>query len=299
MYIDIKQFLEEINNDCFPSNGVRQRRIREKAFFSLRFHPDNQKLLHTKIAQKMEKLPGLEGDCSTSINTTCQNVVRAIATQYDSEMRADGVDVDCLLRGERGRGGAWEKVYTWLHNYKYPRWRSHWIWQVLKDKAQPNNRDWLSFHKEDPRRGLKVPVPISRYNNQIEINKPLVMQIDIQHSDGYLLLLNHGRDKCGSQTKYLVCPSQAFAPRLEPIANLRYLPQSGAMCKEIEFDAEGTEEYIGVVVNQIPEQLDWLKPSEREPAPIWNEARIYKLWQELEKQSDYQVFYQSFELVAA
>jgi hypothetical protein len=296
MCIDIKQFLEEINNECFPSNSVRQRKIREKTFLSLRFHPDNQELLHTEIAQKMEKIPGLEGDCATSINTTCQNVVRAMATQYDSEMRADGIDVDCLLKGERGRGGAWEKVYTWLHNYKYPRWRAQWIWQAFKKKAQPHNRHWLSFQVCDSTRGMIVPLP---REEGIEIQKPLVMKLDIEHSEGYLLLLNRGSDDCGSQTRYLVCPSQAFAPKLEPITNLLFLPQPGAMCREIKFDAIGEEEYIGIVVNEIPEHLTWLKPNEYEPAPIWDDARIYELWQEIEQRSDCQIFYQSFKTVAA
>lgn len=297
MTVDLHDnFLEQITDECFSSGG-QERNLREKTFLKLRFHPnhngDNFKQ-HIEIAKLMEKTPGLEGDCTAGINTTCQNVVRTITQQYDLEMRNNDVNVDSLLNGERGKKGAWQIVYTWLKEYKFPRWRTDWIWQTWQKQAQ-SKRDWIHFDKYDCRRGMVVPIPPS---NQIEMNKPLIMQIKLEHLERYLLLLNRGKDDNNNETKYLVCPSQAFAPKLEPVANLRYLPQSGAMCQEIQFNAAGREEYIGIIVDKMVENVTWLNPSPQEPAPIWDEVRIYELWQELEKQANCQFFYQSFEVVA-
>lgn len=292
-------FLEQITHECFPC-GVQERNLREKAFFKLRFHPNNNGenyQQHTQIAKLMEKIPGLEGDCVTAIGTTCQNVVHTIAEKYDLEMRQDGVDVDSLFNREKGQKGAWKEVYPWLQSYKFPRWRTDFIWQIWQQQAQ-SNRDWIHFGEYDCQtRKLVVPTPPPP-SNQIQMNKSLKMQIELEYLDRYLLLLNRGKDEQDTETKYLICPSQAFAPQLEIIGNLRYLPQSEAMCTEIKFDAAGKEEYIGIVVNKIPDHISWLNPNPQEPTPIWDGVRIYELWQELEKQADCQFFYQSFEIVS-
>jgi len=289
-------FLEQITDECF-SSGVQERNLREKIFLKLRFHPNNNGdnfKQHIEIAGLMEKTPGLEGDCKKAINTTCQNVVRTIARQYESEITGDGIEVASLVNGKRGQKGAWEKVYNWLSKQKFPRWRTDFIWHTWQKKAQ-SRRDWLSFGESNAQRGMVVPIPPS---SKIKTNKPLIMQIELEHSESYLLLLNRGKYQQNKETKYLVCPSQAFAPKPEPVANLRYLPQSGAICQEIQFDAAGKEEYIGIIVDKIPENIAWLNPNPQEPAPHWDESRIFELWQQLETQQSYQVFFQSFEIVS-
>jgi hypothetical protein len=111
-------------------------------------------------------------------------------------------------------------------------------------------------------------------------------------------LLNRGKSDQGEETSYLICPSQAFAPMLQPISNKFSLPQIEAAFGAIEFDAPGTEEYIGIVVKTKPDNRflqSIVKPDDS--LPIWG-VGIYQLWQELEKQAGCQVFYQSFEVGA-
>ena len=43
--------------------------------------------------------------------------------------------------------------------------------------------------------------------------------------------------------------------------------------------------------------LPWLNPREEEPLIEWNGERIKELFEELEKQNNWQVFYQSFDVV--
>lgn len=131
-------FIQQITDESFPRT-VQQRHVREKAFLGLRFHPDNVDKQQRQIAKEMEEISGLEGDCQTSIGTTSQNVVRAVVQRYEAEMRATGVDVDCLLHGQRGQRGPWEKVYSWLYTHKFPQWRLNWIWQTWQQQAQPNH----------------------------------------------------------------------------------------------------------------------------------------------------------------
>lgn len=290
-------FLEQTAEECFLCSGNGSN-LKEKTFIKQRFHPKNNGenfKLHKQIAKLMEEIPGLEGDCETAIGTTCKLVVHALVTTYNSEMTMDGVDIKELLHCKRGQRGPWKKVYSWLHDFKFPRWRSDFIWQTWQDQA-PFNQDWICFCEKDCR-GMRVPTPLPP-SNQIEMNKPLIMHINLDHSEQYLLLLNRGKDKQGKETKYLVCPSQAFAPQIEPIRNLKCLPLSGAMLPEIIFNATGEEEYLGIVVNNIPENIPWLNPNPQEPAPQWDKVRIYQLWQELEQQAVCQFFYQSFEVVS-
>ena len=43
--------------------------------------------------------------------------------------------------------------------------------------------------------------------------------------------------------------------------------------------------------------LPWLIPREEEPLPEWNAERLKELFEQLEKQGNWQVFYQFFEVV--
>lgn len=326
-----EEFLEEIADRCFPK-GLKEAKVREREFLLRRFHTDNSNQRfkkHTEIAQAMsDEIPSLKGlDLKKSIPTTCQNVVRTIARKYEAQMIADGMNPSCFFKGEAGHDGYWEKIYHWLHDKQFPRWRMERIWQIWRQQANPK-QDWISFDELeiDPATGslrnsgkmpikkigtdfskmpMKIPesVPIPR--TEIEINKPFRIRIELDNNNEcYFLLLNRGWDSQEKEaTRCLLCPSQAFAPEIEPFQRFLFLPQKvkeGTYEKlqdKMEFDATGRDEYIGIVLLQKPNYLDWMIPSKHNVVPSWNETQIYKLWQELEQQSDWQVFYQSFELV--
>ncbi|MGK7932440.1 MAG: hypothetical protein AB4041_13545 [Microcystaceae cyanobacterium] len=283
-------FLGEIMEQCF-SCQVKERHPRERAFLQLRFHPDYKNKQHKEIAVEMKQELGEM--CQKSIPTTCQNVVHKIADIYQSEMENDGVNVEGLRKRERGQKGAWEEVYRWLHDHKFYRWFSDYTWKNWQQQAQ-NKPNWLGFLDKDARRGMVV-TPIVK-NNTVNINQPVIMQVSFEEKERYLLLLNRGKSKDNAETRFIVCPSLHFAPKIEPVINLSYLPQSDAHLQDIKFDEIGQEEYMGILVKEIPD-LDWLNPDKQGELPIWDEHHLYQLWQALEEQGDYQTYYQKFEVV--
>jgi hypothetical protein len=313
-------FLEQINDECF-SCGVQTRQIREKAFLKLRFHPENRDKQHREIATQMEKLQGLNGDCTTGIGTTCQNVVRAITRQYEPEMMDDGVDVDKILNrtedsgNGKGKKGHWETVYTWLYDSKFLRWlaqEKNRIWKAWKAEAKPDlaKISFIEIPKTSPS-SLKDPKPSQpgpeqrklkgsqpREKEQIHFKRDYSMEIELKESDCYLLLFSRSESFQGEETRYLFCPSKAFAPHLKPVSTKVLLPQLDSEFGAIEFDEPGIEEYLGILLKEKPSNLDRIIAFEEESFPVWDDLSMYKLLQELEKQSDCQIFYQSFEVVS-
>lgn len=296
----IAKFLEEINSDCFPVNGGGNKKIREQAFLKKRFDPKNYEpklIRHQEIAQQINKELNNE-NCQSAIGTTCQNVVRALVEQYGSEMTTDGIYVDCLVNGSKGQKGAWEIGYRWLYDKKFPRWltqEKNRVWQAWKVEAKPDVAI-ISFKEIS---GIcKAMTGKSRPKEQIYLNQDYSMEIQLkQDSDYYLLLLNRGQSCQGEETKYLVCPSPAFAPHLQAVTAQFTLPQPGAEFEMINFDEPGREEYLGILLKEKPDLPSFMTDTEENILPTWNESDIYKLWQEISKQEDYQVFYQSFEVV--
>jgi hypothetical protein len=295
----IDKFLEEINSSCFPVNGGGNKKIREQAFLKKRFDPKNYEpklIQHTELARQINE--ELNEKCESAIGTTCQNVVRALVEQYRSEMTTDGVDVDCLVKGSKGQKGAWEIGYRWLHDLKFPRWltqEKNRVWQAWKTEAKPDVAKVCFNEVSDSCRGMTGK---SRHKEQIYLDRDYSMTIELdQYSDYYLLLLNQGQTYQGKETKYLVCPSPAFAPHLQPVKVRFTLPQSGSQFDVINFDEPGREEYLGILVKERPNLPDWMIEAEEDVLQTWDELRIYQLWQEINKQRDYQIFYQSFEVI--
>lgn len=279
-------FLEDIAANIFASDV-------QKLCFRLRFHPDNQKLEHVDIAKLMKKDKQLNGGFSeTSINPTVQEVIKKIKDKFSTEMEADGIDIAKLTPGRgKPKESPWKMVYNWLWNQQFPRWRLQWIWQNLLEKADKHSQ-WMDFiHQMDFQKGVVVPPPRQKTQQEIQVDAPYLMRIDLPHSERNLLLINRG-----ITTKYILSPSQAFAPKCQLNGNPIWMPQDGAMCEEIKFDSPGKEEFLGIVVDGSWD-FDWLIPSEYEPAPVWDEERIYQLWSYLEKQGNWQAFYQALEVV--
>ncbi len=72
------------------------------------------------------------------------------------------------------------------------------------------------------------------------------------------------------------------------------MPQQGAMCEDIQFDAVGKEEYIGILVDE-PLDLPWLNPDPEHPALPWGGQHLEEVW-ELLQDKNWQVFYQDFQV---
>jgi hypothetical protein len=288
-----QNFLDDINQQLFPRD-ITDKNLRERIFFLLRFQCRESQPSHVEIAKQMSQTEPLQGvNCQTSINTTVQNVIRRLVEVFGEEMAKDGVNTAPLIQRQRGKKGAWEVVYQWLWEDKFPRWQLDWIWQGLVKQAD-SPADWIRFTPVNPGdRKLVVPLGKTREQPVIGLNIPSMMHIDLECDAGHLLLLNRG-----SESQYIMCPSAAFAPRNRLTGETILMPQLGAMCEQdkIKFDTPGKEEFLGIVVNRWLE-FPWLKPNEEEPAPIWDTERLHQLWVNLEGEENWRGFYQAFEVV--
>jgi len=286
-----QNFLHDINQQLFPRD-ITDKHLRERILFPLRFQRRESQLSHVKIAKQMSQTEPLQGvNCQTSINTTVQNVIRRLVEVFGEEMAKDGVNTAPLIQRQRGKKGAWEVVYQWLWEDKFPRWQLDWIWQGLVKQAD-SPADWIRFTPVDTyHKKLVVPLGKTREQPVIGLNIPSMMHIDLECDAGHLLLLNRG-----SESQYVMCPSAAFAPRNLLTGETIFMPQLGAMCENMTFDSLGKEEFLGIVVNRWLE-FPWLEPNEEEPAPIWDTERLHQLWVNLEAEKNWRGFYQAFEVV--
>lgn len=277
--------------------------IREEVFFPLRYDKNRSVTVQDiEIAQElMPKDSRLgRGDYLTSIGTTSQNVRRAITNQYKEEMEKDGVNVALLLNGQQGQRGTWREAYNWLWNHKYLRWLDEKGWQILQEKAQQNPQ-WLQFLTEAEMAGMKrlptLRVPSSSVQAipaTIPANEPLWMAVNLEYTNYQLLLISRSEDG-----KYLLCPSFGYAINSllgdPPIL----LPQKDSFAAQTEqrflFEKVGSEEFLAVTLEK-PLSLPWLNPSEKEALPELNAERMKELFDQLGKQENWKVFYQSFEV---
>ena len=124
------------------------------------------------------------------------------------------------------------------------------------------------------------------------------MAIDFQVNNHQLLLLNRSQDG-----QYLLYPSSAYAPSSIIEKPPILLPQKDSWAGQDEgqtnfiFDHLGKEEFLAIALEK-PLNLPWLNPRREDEQLIeWNGKGIKELFEELEKQNNWQVFYQSFDVV--
>ncbi|WP_293124053.1 hypothetical protein [Microcoleus sp. bin38.metabat.b11b12b14.051] len=311
--MNLKQnFHKQIAESLFPGN-----RSEEKACLLRRFapenHPDNRVSTHKAIAKLMGE--DLVVYCENKINQTIRKVIEVIVQRYGEEMKGDGVNTEVLVNlkpgGKRDKESEqkispWKEVYKWLWNYKFLRWIDMNGWSILKERAKiaPN---WLQFLTKEEmasvQRGTRAvvlpppPPAVQKITPTIPAEKSLWMVIYLEFDNSQLLLLNRSQDG-----EFLLCPSSAYAPH--PIIEKPpiLLPQKDSWADQDEsktnfkFGKLVKEEFLAIALEK-PVSLPWLIPREEEALPEWNAERLKELFEQLEKQDNWQVFYQSFEVV--
>jgi hypothetical protein len=294
-------FMKKIAAELKTQTGFN---LRDQVFFPLRYAKNRPVTVEHKTIAKdlMQNDPRLgPGDYVTSIGTTSQNVVKAMVNKYQAEMENHGVDIAILLNGQQGQRGTWQKVYNWLWQHKYPRWLAANSWELLRENAtSPAN--WIRFLTEEMAdlgrfRGpyLEDEDPEPEIPPIIPVDKKLWMAIDLQYSNCQFLLFN--RSEAGV---VLLCPSFGYAPNPVIDKPPLLLPQRDSFAEQKSqkflFKDKGQEEFLGIVLNK-PLNLPWLIPQQQERIPKWNTERIMDLFNHLEQSGEWQVFYQSFEVV--
>jgi hypothetical protein len=308
-----EKFLNDIAAKLKTQPGFKDR---ELLFFPLRFDKDRPVAVqHKEIAEQLMPKDPLLGSVNyvSSIGTTVQNVVsamigrletehkKAISGLYEAEMRADRIDVDSLLNGKKGEKGTWEVVYDWLWNHKYLRWLDENGWQILQEKAI-SAPDWIQFKSQQEmasskRTPKRPPASVQKVASKIPAYEALWMVVDLAYSNYQLLLFNRS-----GEGQYLLCPSLEFAPNGMIDKSPILLPQQGSYADDYDekenftFEVIGQEEFLAIVLEK-PLKLDWLTPREEDSLPECNGKRFKELFDELEQQENWQVFYQSFDVV--
>jgi len=147
--------------------------------------------------------------------------------------------------------------------------------------------------------GTKAPslrLPSPKIKPTIPANEELWMAIDIECPNYQLLLFNRSQ-----QGKFLLCPSFGYAVNAIIEKSPFLLPESDSLAGKTEqkfiFEETGKEEFLAIALEK-PLSLPWLIPCEDDALPEWNAERIKELFEQLEKQDNWQVFYQSFEVVS-
>ena len=309
--MNLKQnFQNQIAELLFPGHLSE-----EKACFIRRFapenHPNNRVSTHKEIAKLMRE--DLVVYCENKINQTIREVIEVIAQKYGEEMKADGVNTEVLLNLNPGgkkdkeskqKISPWKEVYKWLWHHKYLGWVDINGWEILKKQAK-TAPDWIQFLTEQEMasvgvgtRALKPLSPRSsarKIDPTIPINQPLSMRVDLAYPNYQMLLLYRS-----AETKYVLCPSLGYAPNGVINKPPMTLPQEGSVADQHEekftFEELGKEEFLAIAVEN-PLNLDWLPPCKDEDIPVWNPKRLKELFDQLEQQDNWQVFYQSFEVV--
>lgn len=299
-------FLNKIAEELKTPPGLN---IREEVFFPLRYAKNRPVTVqHTTIARDdMPKDDRLgKGDYVTSIGTTSQNVVQAMVNKYKEEMAKDEVNIDILVNGQPGQRGTWREVYKWLWEQKYPRWLEAHSWDILREKAtSPAN--WIGFLTEEDKEKVVAgetrvrrpsrPASVEKITEKIPVNQPLYLEVNLEYPQHRLLLVNGN-----TEGKYLFCPSLDFAPDSILEKPPFVLPQAGSWAEQngnnekIFFEDVRLEEFMGIILGKDV-NFDWMKPSEEESLPEWNGQRIMDVFNHLEQSGEWQVFYQSFEVL--
>jgi hypothetical protein len=277
------KFIESIAKDHLSTTPARKLLFQRR--FDPKFHPQNVKegLSNKQIYSKVkEQLPN---DSSLPTGTDLKIIIRTLADAFESQMIQDAVDVEFLKSKERGQDGKWLVVYDWLWEKCFPRWLLEQQWQELVAKADKVD-DWLQVTPVE--RTLRMPEP---HQSTVPLKTEVYLLVNLNWANHYLLLLYQGTEK-----KYCLCPSKGFAPSGELSEKEMYLPQMGAMTSSMVFEEVGKEHFIGIVMEK-PLELLWLRPNDGEPVPELDANRLNQLWEKLEQQGNWQMFYKSFDVV--
>ena len=230
--------------------------------------------------------------------------MQAMVNLYKEEMAKDGVNIDILSKGQKGQRGTWREAYSWLWDHKFLRWLDQNYWSILQERAK-TVYDWIQFKTEKEVKelvevtkapSLRIPPPsVPEIPPTIPANQLLWMRIDLEYSNYQLLLFNRSQ-----QGKYLLCPSFGYARNSIIDKPPILLPQKDSLAdqtgQKFIFEEMGKEEFLAIAIKE-PLNLPWLTPKQEEALPEWNAERIKELFEQLAQQDNWQVFYQSFEVV--
>jgi len=300
--------LEEIFLDKILESFLSNKKLNtlERDVFRLRFSKKNEDKTHGEIAKEIEKKRDKEGrpigNFTNSINTTVQQVVHALADQYEEEIRVDGFD-SLLWRntkrggkveGKDGRFSPWKDAFLWLWEKKYHCWVWSWVWEQLIVQAREAGEQ-ITLREVSISAGRTLDIPeMPRF--VVLKDRPYQLYINLKRNASLLVL---GQSTSGKRLCY--CPSQAFAPTNNKISASEptVLPESespAAVARKYFTYREVGEEWVLAIVTSEQLNRSWTNVGGTKWIHELTAASLIDLWEQLQQQPDAELFFKLFEV---
>ena len=279
------KFLEQIKQQLYP----RRRETYQELCFPLRWHPQNVTQSQGFIEEQMRKQLNVN---IQGISQIISRVAYQIWEIFQEEMTADGFQLENTNQQGQPRNenqSPYRVTYKWLWEKKFPRM----AWDLAKEVAEP---------VEDELEMIPYEIPIPQVNRIItrhipreetlQKEKDYRLKMNLPHT-GYLLLINESADG----NKCLISPSKAFSqiPSCRLSQPLFFPPDNDTHRAPLAFGTE--KELFLAIVTDKEIKLSWINEDYRNEDVDLYEQHLFKIFQEVGKLSDCQIFQRSFGVV--
>ncbi|MEA5530860.1 DUF4384 domain-containing protein [Dolichospermum sp. UHCC 0684] len=279
------KFLEQIKQQLYP----RRRETYQELCFPLRWHPQNVTQSQGFIEEQMRKQ--LNGNIE-GISQIISRVAYQIWEIFQEEMTADGFQLENTNQQGQPRNenqSPYRVTYKWLWEKKFPRM----AWELAKEVAEPvkDELEMIPYEIPIPQDNRIITRHIPR-EETLQKEKDYRLKMNLPHT-GYLLLINES----ANGDKFLISPSKAFSqiPSCRLSQPLFFPPDNDRHRAPLAFETE--KELFLAIVTKEEIKLSWINEDYRNEDVDLYEQHLFKIFQEVGKLSDCQIFQRSFGVV--
>jgi hypothetical protein len=279
------KFLEQIKQQLYP----RRRETYQELCFPLRWHPQNVTQSQGFIEEQMRKQLNVN---IQGISQIISRVAYQIWEIFQEEMTADGFQLENTNQQGQPRNenqSPYRVTYKWLWEKKFPRM----AWDLAKEVAEPveDELEMIPYEIPIPQDNRIITRHIPR-EETLQKEKDYRLKMNLPHT-GYLLLINESADG----NKCLISPSKAFSqiPSCRLSQPLFFPPDNDTHRAPLAFGTE--KELFLAIVTDKEIKLSWINEDYRNEDVDLYEQHLFKIFQEVGKLSDCQIFQRSFGVV--
>ncbi len=279
------KFLEQIKQQLYP----RRRETYQELCFPLRWHPQNVTQSQGFIEEQMRKQLNVN---IQGISQIISRVAYQIWEIFQEEMTADGFQLENTNQQGQPRNenqSPYRVTYKWLWEKKFPRM----AWDLAKEVAEPvkDELEMIPYEIPIPQDNRIITRHIPR-EETLQKEKDYRLKMNLPHT-GYLLLINES----ANGDKFLISPSKAFSqiPSCRLSQPLFFPPDNDTHRAPLAFGTE--KELFLAIVTDKEIKLSWINEDYRNEDVDLYEQHLFKIFQEVGKLSDCQIFQRSFGVV--
>ena len=279
------KFLEQIKQQLYP----RRRETYQELCFPLRWHPQNVTQSQGFIEEQMRKQLNVN---IQGISQIISRVAYQIWEIFQEEMTADDFKLEITNQQGQPRNenqSPYRVTYKWLWEKKFPRM----AWDLAKEVAEPvkDELEMIPYEIPIPQDNRIITRHIPR-EETLQKEKDYRLKMNLPHT-GYLLLINES----ANGDKFLISPSKAFSqiPSCRLSQPLFFPPDNDTHRAPLAFGTE--KELFLAIVTDKEIKLSWINEDYRNEDVDLYEQHLFKIFQEVGKLSDCQIFQRSFGVV--